>query len=196
VGFDAADQPLKRSKASMKIRTILYCSLFLVAASTLLAANGSKGKKVIYEAHIRIGDATQPECHFLVELEPILFQINTVQNKYRVIRINIRNESQAPLKLSLDKDSVQVRAGSHLIKGSLSLASSDQAWWDGLSPELRKALAYPDQSTIKRGEEENVFVFVSDSDLPKLPVEILFKIDSVSATPIPIRERGVAAAKS
>jgi hypothetical protein len=180
----------------MKLRRILLCSLLLVAASTMLAANGSKGKKVIYEAHIRVGDANQPDCHFTIELEPILFQINSVQNKYRVIRINIRNDSQASLKLSLDKDSVQVRADSRLVKGNLSVAGSDQAWWDGLSSELRRALAYPDQSAIKRGEEENVFVFVPVSDLPTLPVEILFKIDSVSAAPIPIRQRGVAAAKN
>jgi hypothetical protein len=180
----------------MRLRKILLCSLFLAAASTMLAANGSKGKKVLYEAHIVVGDANQPNCHFMIELEPILFQINSVQNKYRVIRINIRNDSQASLKLSLDKDSVQLRADSRLVKGSLSVAGSDQAWWDGLSPELRRALAYPDQSAIKRGEEENVFVFVPVSDLPTLPVEILFKIDSVPATPILIRRRGEAAAKS
>jgi hypothetical protein len=180
----------------MRLRKILLCSLFLVAASTMLAANGSKGKKVIYEAHIAVGDANQPNCHFMIELEPILFQISSVQNKYRVIRINIRNDSQTSLKLSLDKDSVQLRADSRLVKGSLSVANSEQAWWDGLSPELRRALAYPDQSAIKRGEEENVFVFVPVSDLPTLPVEILFKIDSVPAAPILIRRRGEAAAKS
>jgi hypothetical protein len=180
----------------MKLRKILLCSLFLVAFSTMLAANGSKGKVVLYEAHIRVGDASQPNCHFKIELEPILFQINSVQNKYRVIRINIRNDSQASLKLSLEKDSVQLSADSRLVKGSLSVASSDQAWWDGLSSELRRALAYPDQSAIKRGEEENVFVFVLVSDLPTLPAEILFNIDSVSATPISIRQREVTAAKS
>src|SRR6267142_769363 len=100
----------------MKFHKILFCSLFLVAASTLLAANGSKGKKLIYEAHIRVGDASQPNCHFMIELEPILFQINSVQNKYRVIRINIKNDSQVALKLSLDKDVVQVRVGSHDVK--------------------------------------------------------------------------------
>jgi len=179
----------------MTLRRIPFCLLFLVTATALLAANGSKGKKVLYEAHIRLGESTQPQCHFLVELEPILFQINSVQNKYKVIRINIRNESQTPLKLSLDRDSVQVRTGSGAVKGSLSLATTDQAWWDGLAPELRRALAYPDQSAIKSGEEENVFVFILASDLPKPPLEILFKIASVSGTPIPIRERAAAAAK-
>jgi hypothetical protein len=48
---------------------------------------------------------------FLVELEPILFQIDSVQNKYRVIRINIRNDSPSPLKLSLEKDSIQSAYG-------------------------------------------------------------------------------------
>lgn len=180
----------------MKLRNLLLCLLLLIASSTLLAANGTKGKRVVYEATVRIGNAATADCHLLVELEPILFQIDSVQNKYRVIRINIKNNSQSPLKLSLEKDSVQVRIGSRVVGGSLNLADSDQQWWDGLSPELRKALAYPDQSAIKSGEEENVFAYFPVADLPTLPVEILFKIDGASAAPIVIRQRGVAAAKA
>ena len=178
----------------MKLRNLLFCLLLLIAFSAVLAANGTKGKRVVYEATVRIGDAAASDCHFLVELEPILFQIDSVQNKYRAIRINIKNNSQSPLKLSLEKDSVQVRVGSRVIRGSLNLADSDQPWWDGLSPELRKALAYPDQSAIKSGEEENVFAYFPIADLATLPVEIVFKIDGASATPIVIRQRGAAKA--
>jgi hypothetical protein len=180
----------------MKLRNLLFCLPLLIASSTLLAANGTKGKRVVYEATVRMGDAATPNCHFLVELEPILFQIDSVQDKYRVIRINIKNNSQSPLKLSLEKDSVQVRIASRVIGGSFNLADSERLWWDGLSPDLRKALAYPDQSAIKSGEEENVFAYFPVSDLPVLPLEILFKIDGVSAAPIVIRQRGVAAAKA
>ena len=178
----------------MKCWRVVGCVFLLVVCSTLLAANGSKGKTVVYDAKVRVGDASQPECSFLVELEPILFQINSVQSKYRVIRINIRNGSQTPVRLSLEKDSVQVRAGSRLVKGTLSLSDSEPGWWDGLSPELRKALVYPDKAAIKAGEEENVFVFVPVSEMPGLPEEILFKIESLSATPITIARRRASAA--
>lgn len=183
----------------MKLWNGFFCLLFLLAFgtfTTLLAANGSKGKRVVYEATVRLGDTTPGDCHFLVELEPILFQIESIQNKYRVIRINIRNDSQSPLRLSLEKDAVQVRVDSRVIQGSLNLADSDQAWWDKLPAELRKALAYPDQSAINRGEEENVFAYFPVADLPTLPREILFKINQVSTTPILIRQRGAAAAKA
>jgi hypothetical protein len=180
----------------MKRRSLLFCLALLSAASILLAANGSKGKRVVYEATVPIANATTPDCHFLVELEPILFQIDSVQNKYRVIRINIKNSSQSPLKLSLEKDSVQVRTGSRVVQGRLNLADSDQSWWDGLSPELRRALAYPDQSVIKGGEEENVFAYFPVADLPTPPTEILFKIEAVSTSPVVMRQRGAAAAKA
>jgi hypothetical protein len=119
-----------------------------------------------------------------------------VQSKYRIIRINIKNDGQSPLKLALAKDSIQVRAGSRVSKGSLNLADGEQAWWDGLSPELRKALAYPDQASIRHGEEENVFAYFPVADLSAPPSEILFKIDSMPAAPVVLRQRGVAAAKA
>src|ERR1700745_2088520 len=121
----------------MKLRNLFFCLLIVIASSTVLIANGSKGKRVVYQATVRIGEAAAADCHFLVELEPILFQIESVQNKYRVIRIKITNDSQSPLKLSLERDSIQVRIGSRMIRGSLNLADSDQTWWDGLSPDLR-----------------------------------------------------------
>jgi hypothetical protein len=180
----------------MKAKNLLFCLLILVASTTLLAANGSKGKRIVYEANIRMGDAESAGCHFLVELEPVLFQVESVQGKYRAIRINIRNFSQSPLKLSLDKDSIQVRVGARLVTGRLNLADSDQAWWDGLPADLRKALAYPDQAAIKGGEEENVFAYFPAADLSQPPTEIQFKVDGYSANPIVLSKKGVAAAKA
>jgi hypothetical protein len=180
----------------MKFRDVFFALLALAVVSTSLAANGSKGKRVVYEGTASLGDGTSGQCRFLVELEPILFQIESVQNKYRIIRINIKNDGQAPLKLALMKDSIQVRAGSRVTKGSLNPADGEQAWWDGLSPELRKALAYPDQAAVRHGEEENVFAYFPIADLSAPPSEILFKIDSVPGIPIVLKQRGAAAAKA
>lgn len=171
----------------MKLRSIFYGSLSLILFSTLIYANGSKGKTSVYEAHIHLGQSGLGDCDFRVELDPVLFQIQSVQNKYRVIRIKIQNYSESPLRLSLENDSVQVRVGSHEIQGSLNVANSDQEWWDRLSPELRRALAYPDQSPIQRLEEENIFAYFPIADLPSLPDEILYKVESVSRKPISLK---------
>ena len=180
----------------MKLRNLFVSVLFLLLAATLLAANGSKGKRVIYDGTARIGSDADAKCHFLVELEPILFQVESIQGKYRVIRINIRSFSQSPLNLSLQKDSIQVRVGARLVNGSLDPAGLDSSWWDGLPVGLRTALAYPDQAAIKGGEEENVFAYFPVADLSAPPTEILFKINAVSTTPISLGQRGVAAAKA
>lgn len=163
----------------------------LAAAGTLFAGNGTKGKAVVYSASVGpVGAAS----HLSIELEPILFPITSVQNRYRVIRVRIRNESSAVLRLSLAKDAIQVRVGSRLVNGSFSVSDAEQAWWDGLSAELRTALAYPDQAVVKGGEEENVFAFFAVADVPTLPDEVLFKVASVSPTPIAIRRQNLAAA--
>ncbi len=183
----------------MKSLRLLWSTVLFLSASVPLLesapANGSKGKHLVYEAKLRLGDGERDECLFLVELEPILFRITTVQNKYRAIRINIVNRSQRPLRLSLEKDSIQIRAGERTVNGILTLAQRETSFWNRLDPDLRKALAYPDQEAIRGGEEENVFVYVPSSDLPAFPDEVRFKIASFSDTPISIRSRRLATAE-
>jgi hypothetical protein len=194
---------------SHRIRTDVRLRLFPVVAATfallvagsiavhLRAADGSKGKLRVYDAKVT---ADQGDWYFKVELEPILFQIVSVQNKYKVLRINIMNRSKKSLQLSLQDDRLQIRyrpadGGSQkAVNGSLDVAHTDRAWWNSLDPSLQKALAYPDQAAIRAGEEENVFVFVPAGDLPSFPDELLFTIKGFSATPIVIRRQAVAMA--
>jgi hypothetical protein len=74
----------------------------------LLAADGSKGKLLVYDAKVA---AEQGDWYFKVELEPILFRLVSLQNKYKVIRVNIVNRSKKPLQLSLHEDRFQIRVG-------------------------------------------------------------------------------------
>lgn len=179
----------------MKIWKPLAGVVLLATAGTLLAANGTKGKRVIYEARVPMRAADGAECIFAIELEPVLFPITSVQSKYRVIRINIRNRSSAALRLSLARDAVQALVGSRLVQGRLSLSDAEQAWWDALSADLRQALAYPDQTTVKAGEEENVFAFFPVADMPGIPDEVLFKVASFASTPIAIRRQNLTSKK-
>ncbi len=171
------------------------CMLLLAAASAgLPPANGSKGRMVIYGARVPVSNATGADS-FSIELEPILFPILSLENKYRVIRISVKNQSSAPLKLSVTKDTIQVLVGSRLVRGRLSVSDSEAAWWNGLSLDMRKALVYPDQAPIRTGEEDNVFAFFPVAEVSAVPEEVLFKVASLSVNPIRIRRRNVAAAR-
>ena len=179
----------------MNLLNAVASLLLIVAASAMLVSkNGSKGRKVQYGAQVSVNNATGADS-FSIELEPILFPILSLQNKFRVIRINIRNQSSAPLRLSATNDSIQVKVGNQLVRGRFSISDSDPAWWNGLSFGMREALAYPDQAPIRSGEEDNVFVFFPVTAVPDPPEEVLFTVASVSAAPIHTRRRSIASAR-
>jgi hypothetical protein len=189
----------RRKEAGMR-RIIVLTGIVLLAATAasmrVSAADGSKGRLRRYEAHVRAGQAAQGDWNFVVELEPILFRVVALQNKYRVLRINIVNRSDAPLRLSaMDKVQLQFResGGPRTVDALLDVSQSDRAWWSGLPQELRSALAYPDQAPIRRNEEENVFAFIPIASASTLPTEILFTVNSYSSTPVTLRELVAAA---
>jgi hypothetical protein len=167
-----------------------------IVSATLRAADGAKGKAMVYEAKVA---ADQGDWYFRVELEPVLFRLVTVQNKYKPIRINIRNRSSKPLKLSLANDRIQVYPESNgarnAIDGILDISRTEPAWWQSLDQTMKNYLAYPDQAAIKVSEEENVFVFVPVDKLPSFPSTLALTIKSYSDTPIRIARQNLATAK-
>jgi hypothetical protein len=178
----------------------LVASAILVAAGVavhLLAADGSKGKLLVYDAKVV---AEQGDWYFKVELEPILFRLVSLQNKYKVIRVNVVNRSKKPLQLSLQDDRFQIRLGApgspnaKVVNAVFDISRTDPDWWKSLDPALQRALAYPDQAAIRTSEEENVFVFVPTADLPAFPDQLLFTIKSYSAMPIVIQQQRLASA--
>jgi hypothetical protein len=164
-----------------------------VATVTLGAADGAKGKATAYEAKVA-GD--HGDWYFKVELEPVLFRLVTVQNKYKPIRINIKNRNSKPLKLSLANDRIQVYSESKTaIDGILDMSQAEPAWWQSLDQTMKNSLAYPDQAAIKGSEEENVFVFVPAEKLKSFPNSLAYTIKSYSNTPIRIVSDRRSAAK-
>lgn len=163
---------------------------------TLRAADGAKGKAMVYEAKVA---AEQGDWYFRIELEPVLFRLIAVQNKYKPIRINIRNRSSKPLKLSLANDRIQIYpepgAGPNPIEGILDISRAEPAWWQSLDQTMKNYLAYPDQAAIKASEEENLFVFVPADKLPAFPGTVALTIKSYSDTPIRIARQNLATAK-
>jgi hypothetical protein len=179
------------------LTTLVVLLVMSGVAVHLFAADGSKGKARVYDVTVA---AEQGDWYFKVEVEPILFRIVSVQNKYKVLRINIVNRSRKPLRLSLQDDRLQIRfrpldgTNTKTVGGLLDIARTDNTWWSSLDTTLQKALAYPDQAAIRANEEENVFVFVPAGDLPSFPDEILFTIKSHSASPIILRQRSATTA--
>ena len=143
-----------------------------VAAALLLsawsaAANGNRAKKEFYDG--KIGQVA-----FSVELEPIPFQVSTVQNRYRLIRIRIVNDGATPLSLSARADKVVGYTGEGEVDGIVDLNRRDAALWDGFSAEVRTMLAYP--TVVKAREEESVFVFFDATRLKSAPERLLYTV--------------------
>jgi hypothetical protein len=122
------------------------------------------------------------EMCFLTQIYKVEFYLNSVQNKYKILRIDIDNLSDRTLELSSDKDKfelwVDTNHGRTKVEGILDLSSKDQNLWDSISQDIRELLVYPER--VSKGESENIFVFIPLPELKELPLEFFYKIDSLS----------------
>ncbi len=153
-----------------------------------LSGDGRKGRKIVYEAsRLCPGDK---EIHFSTELEQVLFLLNSVQNRYKVLRVRILNGCPQTLALSSDDDQVEIRFANGSVRGTLDLSTADPALWASLGEALRKSIVYP--ARVEANEEENVFVFVGSSHAKDIPASIQYTVRSLHE-PIELRTRGAAA---
>jgi len=144
-------------------------ALFIVSVLPA-AANGNKAKKELY-------DGRSGRIVFSVELEPIPFQITTVENRYRLIRIRIVNDGTTPLTLSARNDKVLGYTPDGEVAGILDINRRDAKLWDGLPLEVRTMLAYP--TVVKPREEESVFIFFDASRLKAAPERLQYTVASL-----------------
>jgi hypothetical protein len=145
------------------------------APSPLPLGDGAKAKTTVYQA-------TLGSIEFSTEIDNILFALTSLQSKYKVVRINVRNRGRDTLRFSKSKDQVMLffpDAAAGRV-GLLDLQRRDPAVWDGLESELRAMLVYPE--LVEPGEEENVFVFIPDPTLTRLPVHVDFMVSSANRT--------------
>jgi hypothetical protein len=159
--------------------------MFVTLCAATAAGNGNKAKKEVYE-----GNAGR--ISFSVELEPILFQLNTVQNRYRLVRIRIVNDSSAHLTLSGQDDKVVLVSDSGEADAILNLGRRDAALWDGLDSTLRSILAYP--LRVPAGEEESVFAFVLADRVKQAPRELRYTVAALNQR-VTLLRRGTARAE-
>lgn len=179
------------------MKLMKVCMLLLVVGGVFVLfnqsalGNGGKGKKIRYLGYIETGE--HGTCLFSSEIEPVMFVLNSVQNKYKVVRIKIKNQSKKPIRLSKQKDKIELQFDHGNIQGILNLAKHDADFWDSLKLELRKALVYP-QIVEPNGEEENIYVFVPDAKLNKFPKAFVYTIDNLHDKKVHIRNEETMAA--
>ena len=185
----------------MTRRILLQSFVLLPALSstlvTVAGADGGKAKNVIYEGQAR-PQTGNGSSQFTIDTSPIIFYLGTVNNKYHVLLIRVKNNTDAALNLAKDQDTIELRyAEGQKVKGLLNLPAADRATWDGLETEIRTAVAYPE--VVQPREEEGIYFFVPVDDVKgprkkhEMPSSIIYNIKSLP-TPVELRRRGVAAA--
>jgi hypothetical protein len=170
---------------------------FACTLGTIVAADGGKAKNVVYEARVpaQTGAGTM---QFTIDTSPIIFYLTTVNTKYHVLLVRVKNDTAAPLVLSKDQDTIEFTfANGQKVQGLLNIPAVDRATWDGLETEIRTAVTYPD--LVPAREEEGIYVYVRIADVkaPRLKHEMAIALTySIKSLPRPveIRQRSSAAA--
>jgi hypothetical protein len=180
------------------MRSFLLAVVLGFAPLAPAVADGGKAKNAIYEASVppQTGSGT---WEFRIDTSPVIFYLGTVNNKYHVLLIRVMNTTHAPLKLTKDQDTAELRfSDGQSVKGLLNLPAVDHATWDGLETEIRTAVAYPE--AVEAGEEEGIYLYIPVGDVSgprkqhRMPSTIIYNIKSLP-DPIALRPH-VAAAKS
>src|SRR5882672_7604069 len=128
----------RRATMIRRPATPILCGLLMLSLITsALAADGGKAKNSLYQAFIQPASGSG-EWRFTIDTSPIIFYLGTVNNKYHVLLIRVNNKTGAPLKLSKDQDTIELRFSSNQkVKGLLNLPASDRVTWDSLETEIR-----------------------------------------------------------
>lgn len=181
----------------MTRRILLQAAALLPTLSSILGADGGKAKNAVYTGQARL-QSGNGSCQFTIDTSPIIFYLGTVNNKYHVLLIRVKNDADGPLNLAKDQDSIELRfSAGQKVKGLVNLPAVDRATWDGLETEIRTAVAYPE--VVQAHEEEGIYFYVPVGDVRasrkshEMPSLIIYNIKSLTS-PVELRQRGAAAA--
>jgi hypothetical protein len=155
---------------SLAKRFLPVFGLIFVLPIAAALANGGKGKVSRYVA--RSGP-----IEISIDLDEKLFLLTSVKNKYKVLRIKIKNNQGKALALSKTNDKVDLLTKEQRVPGILDLAKHDAPLWDSLDADTRNFLAYPE--TVPPNEEESIFVFVPLQSITVIPTAVEYTIASL-----------------
>lgn len=175
------------------LTTLLSLGLGLtgVAASADVGHEGGPSQSPStpdYRGRLKMSDTLNGECRFEISLERIPFLLNTVQGKYKAVKITASNASPTEIRLSSDTDTIQlVLNNGDRVDGILNLREKDKHLWDSLDAETRDGLLYPKVIGPAAGtaDAKNVspmivefFAFFPASQIHDLPDGFEYKIKS------------------
>jgi hypothetical protein len=186
-------RPAARQARAVGTLAALTFLVALLLGTMPCLSNGGKSKRVVYRGTLQ-GDASGESVQFDAEVEPLLYRLTGVGDRYRVIRLRVRNAGTQRLALSVAADTVEalVRTGPP-VKAVLDLGARDAAVWDALPADLRSAVVYP--RAVQGGEEESIFVFLPAADLTDVPQGFRYTIASRPDRPVLIRDVSAAVAR-
>lgn len=132
----------------MKIRPLVFALAVPALLALVLAGSsrgemsGDRGRPIVMQG--ALSGPAGDRCHFSIEIERVGFLLNTVQGRYRLVRLRFENLDTRPIDLSPDTDRLEAEvAGGEPVPAMLDPQSADSPFWDGLSTDLREILAYP-----------------------------------------------------
>lgn len=168
-----------------RLSTVLLALAYFAFAlwPSAVLANGGKAKKYTYEAKLSLGNDEEGACELSIEVNPVLFRLTTLGNKYYVLLLRSQNDTKVALKLSATDDKVEILFSGKKIQGILNLAATDGVTWDSLSKYMRETLAYPVQ--VDPYEEEGLYIYVPVDSLKavreaEMPSAIVFTVKSLN----------------
>jgi hypothetical protein len=181
----------------MTRRILLQSAVLLPALRSTLGADGGRAKNVVYNGQAR-PQTGNGSWQFTVDTSPIIFYLGTVNNKYHVLLVRVKNNTDTPLNLAKDQDTIELRfSDEQKVKGLLNLPAADRVTWDGLETEIRTAVAYP--NVVPPREEEGIYFYVpvGDVKIPRkrheMPNSIMYNIKSLTS-PVELRRPAASAA--
>jgi hypothetical protein len=183
-----------KSKSS---RTVVLVVLVILAGTVLLNANGGKVKTVKYVANVSLGRDDTRQCEMLAEVNPVVFYLTSLNKKYLVLLIQVRNNTSVPFKLSKAQDKIDLLFDDQAISAVIDLPGNDPGSWDSLDANLRKRIVFPE--LVEPHEEEGIFVYVPSDRMKafirnqQMPHSIKVKVASIGREII--LRRPIAAAK-
>lgn len=176
---------------------VVTCALLLVSRGAHGDISGERGRPIVMQG-VLAGDDGRDRARLSVEIERVGFLLNSVQGRYRLARLRFENLGASPVALSVDRDRLEAEpAEGGPVPAIMNLQSGDSAFWDGLSSDLRQALAYPQairgvSSPGGRREVVYLYAMFPADRLPQIPAAFVYRIESTGQA-IRIEQRATAA---
>ena len=162
------------------------------------------GGKSIYTDYVaEVKGTTTGTYQFDIAIEPLIFRLETMQGKYRLVRLKISNGTTTNLVLSADRDSIElVPHNGAAVAAVLNPLRLDPTFWGALDQQTRDELTYPVMlngipapsrgAPPSRQESLYIYLLVPASQVSEVPESFRYTIASLNQT-IQIRTMRAAA---